>query len=62
LCIFQALFFLDRALEIATASSPLKLLRAECLAYLGRNLEAQVKIKSNGISILKDLLSWLLAF
>ena len=40
-CSFQALYFLDRALEVATASRSLKLLRAECLAYLGRYGEAQ---------------------
>ncbi len=38
---FQALFCLDRALEVATASRTLKLNRAECLAYLGRYAEAQ---------------------
>lgn len=37
----KALYFLDRALEVATASRSLKLLRAECLAYLGRYGEAQ---------------------
>lgn len=37
----KALFCLDRALEIATASYTLKLLRAECLADLGRYFEAQ---------------------
>ena len=39
--LFQALFCLDRALEVATAARSLKLLRAECLAYLGRYGEAQ---------------------
>ena len=38
---FQALFCLDRALSIAVASKILKVARAECLAYLGRYVEAQ---------------------
>lgn len=38
---FQALFCLDRALQIATACRALKVSRAECLAFLGRYAEAQ---------------------
>ena len=38
---FQALFCLDRALSISSASRQLKISRAECLAFLGRYGEAQ---------------------
>ena len=37
----QALFCLDRALSISSASRQLKISRAECLAFLGRYGEAQ---------------------
>lgn len=37
----KSLFCLDKVLEIATHSRRTKLLRAECLAYLGRYSEAQ---------------------
>ena len=37
----QALFCLDRALSISSASRQLKISRAECLAFLGRYSEAQ---------------------
>lgn len=38
---FQALYCLDRALDIAVGCKRLKALKAECLAYLGRFQEAQ---------------------
>ena len=37
----KALYHIDQALKIASASQRLKLLRAECLANLGRHKEAQ---------------------
>ena len=37
----KALYHIDQALKIASASQRLKLSRAECLAYLGRFKEAQ---------------------
>ena len=37
----QALFCLDRALSISSASRHIKISRAECLAFLGRYAEAQ---------------------
>ncbi len=37
----KALFHLDQSLNIALASKRLKVKKAECLAYLGRYVEAQ---------------------
>jgi len=37
----KALFCIDRSLSVALASRPLKVARAECLAYLGRYGESQ---------------------
>jgi DnaJ family protein C protein 7 len=37
----RALYCLDKCLEIATHSLPLKATRAECLAFVGRYAEAQ---------------------
>ncbi|XP_054284464.1 dnaJ homolog subfamily C member 7-like [Macrosteles quadrilineatus] len=37
----RVLFFLDRSIEVATACTRLKVVKAECLAFLGRYQEAQ---------------------
>lgn len=42
LCVFfQVVFCMDRALESASACHKFKILKAECLALLGRYPEAQ---------------------
>jgi len=49
----RALYCLDKCLEISTHSLPLKALRAECLAFLGRYAEAQEA--ANGVLTLDNM-------
>eukprot|EP00088_Acartia_fossae_P023267 TRINITY_DN2432_c0_g1_i1.p1 TRINITY_DN2432_c0_g1~~TRINITY_DN2432_c0_g1_i1.p1 ORF type:complete len:503 (-),score=178.02 TRINITY_DN2432_c0_g1_i1:1243-2751(-) len=49
----RALYCLDKCLEIATHSLPLKALRAECLAFLGRYAEASEA--ANGVLTLDNM-------